>query len=297
MNKYFVFSDVHGEYDALLSGLNRAGYDSRNPSHILVSLGDNFDRGPESREVYELLRHSKSICVKGNHEEFFQEALEKEADGEMVLFNILHNGLLDTIKSFGYISDIGNLLNYNKLNAILDCIKSNCSVLDFIRDMPLYYETKNYIFVHAGFNESCALNPLDTNNQEYMLWDIKDSHKPLDFTRKTVIIGHHHAFRVRKNAIAAGYNTSYPNCIWVGNEDDNAPVKIGNKIAIDPCSNLTHKINILVIEDEPLQEEEKKDDNKAEQNLNIRVDNTIWSYYGNDYTYVTTADPRTTTRL
>ena len=76
MNRYFVFSDVHGEYYALADALREAGYDPNDPKHILVSLGDNFDRGSNSLDVYTLLAHNKqNICIKGNHETFLEEAL------------------------------------------------------------------------------------------------------------------------------------------------------------------------------------------------------------------------------
>ena len=57
LTKYFVFSDVHGEYDALINSLRMAGYEGGNPQHKLISLGDAFDRGPNSREVYELFKN------------------------------------------------------------------------------------------------------------------------------------------------------------------------------------------------------------------------------------------------
>ena len=71
LNKYFVFSDVHGEYKALQDALNEAGYDRHNPNHKLISCGDNFDRGPESAKVYRFLRDNKAICIRGNHDNFF----------------------------------------------------------------------------------------------------------------------------------------------------------------------------------------------------------------------------------
>ena len=105
LNKYFIFSDVHGEYDALINALNEAGYNRNNHNHILVSLGDNFDRGSKSRDIFMFLRNRNAICVKGNHDLFLQEYLEKGMDGEFVLFNILHNGLEKTIKSVGNLGD------------------------------------------------------------------------------------------------------------------------------------------------------------------------------------------------
>lgn len=91
-----------------------------------------------------------------------------------------------------------------------------------------------------------------------MLWDIEHSHEPIPSTTKIVIIGHHHAFRVRNNALNAGIQPRHKlerNITYFGNKDEHAPVQIKNKIAIDGCVNYTHKPNILVFEDEPLDEQ------------------------------------------
>ena len=36
--KYFIFSDIHGEYDKLMKSLDAAGFDLTNPNHTLVTL-------------------------------------------------------------------------------------------------------------------------------------------------------------------------------------------------------------------------------------------------------------------
>ena len=70
--KYFVFGDVHGFYKELISKLKRKGFDENNPEHMLLSLGDNFDRGKENYKMFEFLKRmnnkKKIILIKGNHE-------------------------------------------------------------------------------------------------------------------------------------------------------------------------------------------------------------------------------------
>ena len=251
--RFFVFSDIHGEYDALVNGLKEAGYDSCNPRHKLVSLGDNFDRGPGSAQVYKYLVQNHAICVKGNHDVMFEEYLDKGMDGEFVLFNILHNGLGATIKSFANLPqdlthiDIPTLQRARQFNHWQE-------VREWIKAMPLYYETKNFIFVHAGFDPR-VLNWKDTS-EDFMLWDIEHSHKQIGYINKKVVIGHHHAFRVRRNGEAAGQKESAPGSMFFskltffGNTDENRPYLYQNKIALDGCTNLTKKVNIMVFEDE-----------------------------------------------
>lgn len=267
-NIYFVFSDVHGEYDALLQSLDAAGYKSNNPRHKLVSLGDNFDRGEYSRQIYDFLCKEKAIWVKGNHEIMLEEALEKGVDGEFVLFNILHNGLDKTIESFSG-KEIGYSTTPQELNYLIECSKHNTrysnngkSLLSTLKDLPYYFETKNYIFVHAGFE---PYMPWQMSSKDVMTWDIEYSHLPIKSTNKTVVIGHHHAARVRDIAKEHGFQEIALGLPWYGNIDENAPVRIGNKIAIDPCSTLTHKVNVIVIEDEPNEEPITEKEEKNEE--------------------------------
>ena len=263
--KYFVFSDVHGEYNALIRSLEEAGYERNNPTHKLVSLGDEFDRGPDSRKIYNFLTQNHAICVKGNHDVMFQEYLEKGMDGEFVLFNILHNGLAETIKSFSGLQD--NQFNMETLQRARSNMQNRDSILRWLQNKPLFYETDTFIFVHAGVNP--RLGHWKDTDEHYALWDIEDSHKSCpNVGNKVVIIGHHHAFRVRQNGLEAGNgdpdlnqidmrtnshdengNCHYYKLQSYGNTDENRPYVAGNKIATDGCTNLTKKVNVLVVED------------------------------------------------
>lgn len=300
LNKYFVVSDIHGEYDALRQGLQEAGFDQNNPQHKLISVGDAFDRGPHSRKIYNFFREVHAICVKGNHDVMFQEYLEKGMDGEFVLFNILHNGLGNTIKSFTGLQD--DQFSIPNLESARNHMQDFRSVRDWIQNLPLYYETQNFIFVHAGLNPYLS-NWKDTD-EHYMLWDIKDSHRPCHNIRKVVVIGHHHAFRVRENgkaegmgdtrlediSISSNYREENGNIRTIrlksyGNTDENRPYISGNKIAIDGCTNLTGKVNVLVFEDYDMDPEPEK---KPEPEIrpddgSIRVEGT-WGTGNYSYT-------------
>lgn len=258
--KLFVFSDVHGEHEALVQGLREAGYDSSNPSHKLVCIGDLFDRGPGSKRLFDIMMKGQNIWIKGNHETMLEEALEKGLDGEFVFFNMLHNGLDKTISSFSDYN-LDGVVSMGQLELAIKRARAYTrggkTVLSVLKTLPLYYETKNYIFVHAGLDPyvyDWKLTP-----EDFMTWDIEASCLPIESTRKTVVIGHHHAFRVRAQGEEKGWAPERIGIPYYGNNDEHAPVRFGNKIAIDPCSNLTHKINILVIEDELLEEEKQEE--------------------------------------
>lgn len=298
--KYFIFSDVHGEYDALSTALREAGYDSTNKTHKLVSLGDDFDRGPSSKQVYSLLMNTnpkRLISVKGNHDCMFQEYLEKGMDGEFVLFNILHNGLGETIKSFTGMPD-----KMFSPSALDDAKKHiNLGVLNWLKSKPLYYETENFIFTHAGIDPS--LQDWRQTDEHHLLWDIENSHKPCFNTNKIVVIGHHHAAKVRANAKDEGLDEmdidkaryysatdgKQRSMAAFGNTDENRIFMTGNKIAIDGLTNLTHKVNVLVVEDYEIPtetEHEKVPEPQHTDDGNIRIASS--SYNGMDGTFVYT---------
>ena len=52
--KYFIVSDVHSYYSILKKTLDEKGF-SPNEDHVLMVLGDAFDRGEETREMAEFL--------------------------------------------------------------------------------------------------------------------------------------------------------------------------------------------------------------------------------------------------
>lgn len=77
---YFVVSDIHGFYDELVAALDSSGYDKKNPDHVLVVVGDIFDRGPKNLFVYKFLKSipkERRVLIRGNHEDMFVELIGK----------------------------------------------------------------------------------------------------------------------------------------------------------------------------------------------------------------------------
>ena len=99
--KIFAISDVHGNYDVLIKSLNEAGFDEDDESHLLLVLGDHFDRGDQSLQVYEYLKKltdkDKAITIMGNHDFMLINYL----NGNVVSpFNYYRNGTSDTLAEF-----------------------------------------------------------------------------------------------------------------------------------------------------------------------------------------------------
>ena len=102
--KYYVFSDVHGYYSLLKNELDKKGFDINNKNHMLISIGDNFDRGPENYQMYEFLvemkKLNKIILVKGNHEDLFLRMLYQRKASYVDITNGTYDTLIQFTKKY-----------------------------------------------------------------------------------------------------------------------------------------------------------------------------------------------------
>ena len=157
----------------LLSLLKKIPIDYKNDT--LVFVGDYIDRGPQSAEVVEYLvklkkREPGIIFLKGNHEDM----LLKYLDGTD-RFTYLLNGGQPTLDS--YLNQPGRP----------DLHPIPSEHMEFFKSLRLFYETEDYIFVHAGLRPGVALGSQDS---EDLLW-IRDKFLYTDYNfGKPVIFGH-----------------------------------------------------------------------------------------------------------
>jgi len=172
MRNIFAIGDIHGCYDRLLVLMRKIDIDFEQDT--LVFLGDYIDRGPDTFEVIEYLtdlkkEHQNIIFLKGNHEEL----LEKYISGPDKL-TYLVNGGHTTLKSYMKHS-------YEDKNIIPE------DHLEFFESLDLFYETEDYIFVHAGLREEI---PLYMQKSEDLLW-IRGNFIQSDYDfGKRIIFGH-----------------------------------------------------------------------------------------------------------
>jgi serine/threonine protein phosphatase 1 len=169
--KIFAVGDVHGCVDKLRTLLGMIKLDWARD--MMVFLGDYVDRGPDSRGVIELLldlkkRHGdRLVFLKGNHEWMFMQFLKGE---EQDFF--LQNGGIETLES------------YSLENGKTDIPQSH---LDFLDNLDLYFETQDYIFVHAGLRSNI---PISEQSPEDLLWIRSPFLRSSYDWGKRVIFGH-----------------------------------------------------------------------------------------------------------
>jgi serine/threonine protein phosphatase 1 len=156
MSYIYAIGDVHGCLEQLLRLLDEVKPDLRRDR--LVFIGDYIDRGPRPKAVVDYILSLQRIyppeniiCLKGNHDDMFLNFL-KGKDKELFLFN----GGRSTLEDY-----------WGR-----DWQKEEKLVLPpdhdrFFRDLKLFYETPEYIFVHAGLRPGV---PLTEQDEEDLIW-------------------------------------------------------------------------------------------------------------------------------
>lgn len=168
MKKIAIFSDIHGNLEALESILK--DIDEKNIDEI-ICLGDIIGFGPSPKECLDRIIHSRVKMVKGNH--------------EIYQFNTSYNNLTDN--ELKHVEWIKRELSEEELN--------------YIENIPMTIQElingKLYIFSHFFFNEERtyfqSLNILSDNR-------IYDTIKELE--TDYMFIGHSHdAFQINNQGL------------------------------------------------------------------------------------------------
>lgn len=186
-NKAYVISDLHGNINALLHLLQYWHEEEEQ----LVFIGDYMDRGNCSLEVIQtvqkLVETKKAICLMGNHEVIFLKWLE---DPERITDSFIapHVGGLQTIDSF-LATAKEKKKDLKTPKKIAAYIKNTFQKeIQFVNNLPLYYEFGFYIIVHAGIDP--LLDTLTEMSPKHFLWIRDEFYNTPHKLNKTVVFGH-----------------------------------------------------------------------------------------------------------
>lgn len=166
--RLLAIGDIHGCLDRLQNLLTQV---DPQPQDQLVFLGDYVDRGPDSCGVIDFLivlaeKFPTTIFLRGNHEQMFLDFLTADLG-----YGFLINGGQDTIDS------------YERRRSFPPPREH----LDFLNNLQLYWETDEYIFVHAGLRPGIALQEQSSND---CLWIRREFMESSYDWGKTVVFGH-----------------------------------------------------------------------------------------------------------
>lgn len=170
MSRTLCCADIHGNYKGLKQALERSNFDYQNDT--LISLGDIVDGHSESFEVVEeLLKIKNKICIRGNHDDWFNYWIERgvhpvhwtqgaQATGQSYLDNNLGLGF-----SF---YDYSTGIPRPRINTT---IIPNNHINFFKNQIPYYIDNQNRLFVHGGFNRHFSIEDKVHNNEDVLMWD------------------------------------------------------------------------------------------------------------------------------
>ena len=169
-SRLFAISDVHGNSEALARLLAQIRL---TPSDTLVMLGDVINRGDDTRGVIEQLiavnEYCNLVCILGNHEEVLLEVLRRP----------------EAIEQFLSMGGDSTLASYGDLS-LPEQIPSQH--IEFIRGFVPYFETPEFIFVHANY---CWYLPMEEQPASLLRWTSIEAEPPkAHLSGKLVICGH-----------------------------------------------------------------------------------------------------------
>ncbi len=208
MNKIFAIGDIHGSLTKLRQLMEIIPIDRKNDT--LLFIGDYIDRGKSGTAVVDYIidirkELKKVICLMGNHEHMFLRYLEGIAED---LY--LQNGGIATVSAY----DI-------RRSDPPDLRKSTLPEEHalFFFSLLTYYETPDYIFVHAGLKPGVPVAQQTTYD---LMW-------------------------IRQEFIASAYD--FGKLVVFGHTPMPQPLIMPNKIGIDTGAVFGGKLTCLELPD------------------------------------------------
>ncbi len=148
--KTYIISDIHGEYDLFCRLMEKVGFSDED---TIISCGDMIEKGEHSVRLAKLLFSMKNaVLLAGNHEydflKYYWSLMRETEDYGLVLRKLQE-----------YFPYDGELLDWE--------------TADRFEALPYFYETEEYICVHAGvpLDERGNILPLKQATPEQLVYD------------------------------------------------------------------------------------------------------------------------------
>ena len=173
----YAIGDIHGQLDQLKAAHLRIAEDrdrhGGGPAPV-VHIGDLVDRGPDAKGVIQYLldglaRGEDWIVLTGNHDRMFAE-FRAGSDGSHerlrkgVTWQHSVMGGKATLESYGVRRKLLER-DENFLRRARAAVPEAHAA--FVRGLPLWYEMRGMIFVHAGIRPGFAM---DAQDEDDLLW-------------------------------------------------------------------------------------------------------------------------------
>jgi serine/threonine protein phosphatase 1 len=189
----WAIGDIHGRAELVYPILNYIWLDilksGQDFSPFVVFVGDYIDRGLSSRTVIDAVMRfgsvapAESVYLLGNHEQMFLSFY----DGEPASARWLDYGGRQTAASYD-VQVPARALSVEEIEAVRLELREKVpeAHVDFFRSLKLFFETGDYVLVHAGMKPGV---PLEEQSGEDLLWR-RGSEKDDKKLSRTVVHGH-----------------------------------------------------------------------------------------------------------
>lgn len=169
----YAIGDIHGQIDLLEAALALIDADGGAEAET-VFLGDLVDRGPDARGVIRRLMEAQAEgrnwhVLKGNHDRMFTRFVgEAEEHDDRILSGLgwlnPRLGGLATLASYG-VDVASDSSAFRLFTEARDAVPQ--AHLDYLRNLPLYLERGELLFVHAGIAPGV---PLQDQVEDDLIW-------------------------------------------------------------------------------------------------------------------------------
>lgn len=170
--RHYAVGDIHGCYHTLLDLMNKLPLESQDK---LIFLGDYIDRGPHSKQVVDYVRgitgpDTNNIALLGNHEKMCIDSYRGSGYWGSTWMD---NGGRETIDSYDTRTDEQkrkpsmalDMEAYHEWKEHLPRVSQEH--IEWMASLPLFYETDEYYFVHAGIDPE---EELEYQCEQDLLW-------------------------------------------------------------------------------------------------------------------------------
>ena len=221
IGRTFAIGDIHGDLIALRALLTL--FPELKSDDTLVFLGDYVDRGPRSAQVIEFLRHelpeltsAKIVCLRGNHEDAWLRVIDQGWDAFVLPPG---NGCLACLRSFTGRSVVtleSRPQDVEELEMLCTGSFFPEDVVEWMRELPHFYEDDHAIFVHAGLPQDengDFQHPDMVLNKRKLLW-LRTEEFFRDYRGKMIVFGHTVTSTLPEEL--SNYTPEDPSDLWAG---------------------------------------------------------------------------------
>ncbi|MDB4998073.1 MAG: serine/threonine protein phosphatase [Myxococcaceae bacterium] len=193
-DRTFAIGDIHGDLQALKRLIGKLP--TLDAKDTLVFVGDYIDRGPQSKQVIDFIRHTlpketkaKIVALRGNHEDGW---LRVATGGWPEFVLPAPNGCLATLRSYtNKLHFDGDLPTKEEFASMMQADFFPEDVVNWMNELLYFHEDEHAIYVHAGLvkEKGDFQHPSKVERKQLMLW-VRTMDFFQNYRGKRVVCGH-----------------------------------------------------------------------------------------------------------